>query len=55
MGCRWVFTFKYGRPERYKARLEARGYAETYEVDYRETFALMAKLNAVRILISLAA
>jgi hypothetical protein len=33
--------------------LVAKGYTQTYSVDYRETFSLMAKLNVVRVLLSL--
>ena len=32
----------------------AKGYSQTYGVDYKETFALVAKMNTVRIWISLA-
>jgi Reverse transcriptase (RNA-dependent DNA polymerase) len=57
VGCKWVFTVKQnpeGRVERYNARLVAKGYSQTYDIDYDETFAPVAKMSTVRTLISLA-
>lgn len=57
VGCRWVFVIKYhpdGTIERLKARLVAKGFTQTYEVDYLETFSPVARLNSVRVVISLA-
>ncbi|CAL9004549.1 unnamed protein product [Prunus brigantina] len=39
-------------PER-KARLVAKRFTQTYEVYYHDTFAPMAKMNTVRVLLSL--
>ena len=52
-----MFTLKLkadGSIDRYRARLVAKGYTRKYGVHYQETFALVAKINTIRILISIA-
>ena len=58
ISCKWVYKIKTrpdGSIERYKAQLIAKGYSQTYRINYIETFALVAKINIVIILLSLAA
>ena len=44
-----------GSIERYKARLVATRYTQTYGIDCLETFALVGKMNTVRVLLLLVA
>ena len=59
VGCKWVFMVKYqidGSIDRYKARrarLVAKRFTQTYKIDYRKTFAPIAKVNLIRVLRSL--
>ena len=58
IGCRWVFVVKVNRDglvARLKARIVAAGYAQTYGVDYSDTFSPVAKMTYVQLFISLAA
>ncbi|KAI5335139.1 hypothetical protein L3X38_025272 [Prunus dulcis] len=57
MGCRWGYIVKYkadGIDNQFKAMLIAKWYTHTYVIDYRETFAPVAKINTIQVLLSLA-
>jgi hypothetical protein len=58
VSCKSVFKIKQGTNGEvgcYKARLLARGFTQTYRVDYNETFALVAKFTSIRCILALAA
>ena len=53
---KWVYKIKRvadGSINRYKARLAAKGHKQKYDVDYDEVFAPVARLDIVRMMISL--
>ena len=56
VGCRWIFTLKSrldGSVDRYKVRFMAKGYTQTYGIDYFETFSPIVRMNSIRILFSI--
>jgi hypothetical protein len=57
MGTKWVFRNKQDEfrvVTRNKARLMAKGYSQVECLDFEETFALIAKLESIRILLAYA-
>jgi hypothetical protein len=58
IGTKWVFKNKWGEDGeivRNKARLIAQGYSQVEGLDFGETFAHVARLEAIRILLAFAA
>nr|GEV43584.1 hypothetical protein [Tanacetum cinerariifolium] len=58
VGSKWLFkknTDMYGIVHTYKSCLVAKGFTQTYRVDYEETFSPVADIRAIRILIAIAA
>ena len=53
VGCKWVKQKLDQTIDRYKARLVVKGYTKTYGIDNQETFAHMAKMNIIRVILSL--
>lgn len=57
VGCKWVFALKYksdGSLHKYKAKLVAKWFTQTYGIDYSETFSPVAELNTIKALLSVA-
>ncbi|WJZ98853.1 hypothetical protein VitviT2T_017352 [Vitis vinifera] len=58
IGVKWVYRTKLnadGSVNKYKARLVVKGYSQVFGVDFSETFARVARLDTIRMLLALTA
>jgi hypothetical protein len=55
VGLKWVFKIKYnedGSIQKHKARIVAKGYLQQPGVDFTETFALVARMETIIIVLT---
>jgi Reverse transcriptase (RNA-dependent DNA polymerase) len=54
IGVKWVYKkiTPQGTIERYKAKLIVKGYQQKARIDYDEVFALVARMETIRLVIS---
>lgn len=58
VGVKWIYKIKTdenGKIQKLKARLVARGFSQTYGVDYNETFAPVSRHDTIRMILAVAA
>ena len=58
VSSKWLFKIKHvadGSIEKYKARFVARGFSQKEGIDYKETFAHVARYTSIKTIIALAA
>ncbi|GJU69147.1 zinc finger, CCHC-type containing protein [Tanacetum coccineum] len=57
LGCKWIFKRKLkvdGTVEKFKARLVIQGFKQKSGIDYFDTYALVARISTIRLLIAMA-
>jgi hypothetical protein len=57
VGLKWLFKFKFNVDDsiyKFKVGLVAKGYSQKQGIDYEDTFAPIAKMNNIRLIIALA-
>jgi len=57
IGVKWIYRTKLNANNsinKYKARLVVKGYAQIFGVNYSNTFALVARLDTIRLLLVIA-
>ena len=55
MGSKWIFKYKLkadGSIDKFKAILVAKGYSQQEGIEFEETYAPVAKLNTIRLLVA---
>jgi hypothetical protein len=56
--CRWIYQtniYAYGDIRKYKSRLVTKGYSQVHGIDYTETFAPVAKMDSIRLVLAIVA
>jgi hypothetical protein len=56
--CRWIYRkniYADGDIRKYKDRLVAKGYSQVHGIDYIETFAPVAKMDSIRLVLAITA
>ena len=57
IGVKWIYKTKLNEPgvvDKYKARLVVKGYMQQHGIDYMEVYALVARIDTVRMIIAFA-